>query len=405
LYNEFTSKPLTTQEIQAMAHSNTVFYQLLNLIDRHDFQKLENGQFRPKRKYRTLTRWGQFAAMLFAQITGRSSLRDIADSLQAQTCQLYHLGIGKVKKSTLADANNKRTAEFFQAFFDKAYQRCASLAPGKKKFKFKNKLYSLDASTIDLCLSLFPWAKFRSTKGGIKLHALLDHEGYIPAFATITDAKTSDLAEARKLVLPPGSIVAADRAYIDFSWLMSLNKKKCFLVTRLKKNIKFKVTERRSVLKNKGLTCDQTVLLTGTKASECPIPLRRIGYRDPETGKHYVFLTNNFHLAAKTIADIYKSRWEVELFFKWIKQNLKVKSFLGTSENAVMTQIYVALVTMLLLSYMKFLARLGISITKIQKLLQLNLFRRQSMWELFDPPPTKHEPPSRQILLFKNSYL
>lgn len=388
-----------------MAHSNTVLHQLLKLIDRHDFQNLEKVQFRPQRQYRTLTRWGQFAAMFFAQVTGRSSLRDIADSLQAQAGRLYHLGISRVRKSTLADANNKRSADFFQAFFDKTYQRCAALAPGKKKFKFKNKLYSLDASTIDLCLSLFPWAKFRSTKGGIKLHALLDHDGYIPAFATITDAKTSDLAEARKLALPPGSIVAADRAYIDFAWLMSLNREKCFLVTRLKKNIKFKVVERRTVLKKKGLTCDQTILLTGTKARECPIPLRRVGYLDPETGKHYVFLTNNFHLAAKTIADIYKARWEVELFFKWIKQNLKVKSFLGTSQNAVMTQIYVALITMLLLSYMKFLAKLGISITKIQKLLQLNLFKRQSMWELFDPPTVKHEPPNKQILLFKNSYL
>ena len=385
-----------------MAHSNTVIHQLVKIMDRHDFQKLEDGKFRPQRKYRVLTRWGQFAAMFFAQITERSSLRDIADSLQSQVGRLYHLGIGTVKKSTLTDANNNRSADFFQAFFDKTYQRCAALAPGKKKFKFKNKLYSLDASTIDLCLSLFTWAKFRSTKGGIKLHALLDQDGYIPAFATITDAKKSDISEARKLSLPPGSIVAADRAYIDFSWLMSLNKKKCFLVTRLKKNIKFKVTERRSVPKGKGVTCDQTIWLTGTKASECPIPLRRIGYRDPETGKHYVFLTNNFHLAAKTITDIYKDRWQVELFFRWIKQNLKVKIFLGTSQNAVMTQVYVALITMLLLSYMKFLSKIGLSITKIQKVLQLNLFKRQSMWELFDPPIVKHEPPNRQILLFEN---
>jgi putative transposase len=370
---------------------------MLKLIDRHDFQKLENGQFRPPRQYRTLTRWGQFAAMFFAQITGRSSLRDIADSLQAQAGRLYHLGIAKVRKSTLADANNNRTADFFQAFFDKTYQRCAAVAPGKKKFRFKNKLYSLDASTIDLCLSVFPWAKFRSTKGGIKLHTLLDHDGYIPAFASITDAKTSDLAVARTLDLPPGSIVAADRAYIDFAWLLSLNKKKTFLVTRLKKNIKFKVVERHSVIKSKGLTSDQTILLTGSKAKDCPIPLRRIGYRDPETGKHYVFLTNNFHLAAKTIADIYKARWEIELFFKWIKQNLKIKSFLGTSKNAVMTQIWIALTTMLVLSFMKFLAKLGLSITKIQKLLQLNLFKRQNMWELLDPPPVKHETENRQI--------
>jgi len=386
-----------------MAHSNTVLHQMLKLIDRHDFQELENGPFRPQRQYRKLSRWGQFTAMLFAQVTGRASLRDIADSLQAQASRLYHLGINTVKKSTLADANNNRTADFFQAFFDKTYQRCAAVAPRKKGFRFKNKLYSLDSSTVDLCLSVFSWANFRSTKGGIKLHALLDHDGYIPSFASITDAKTSDLAVARTLNLPPGSIVAADRAYIDFSWLFSLNKKKNFLVTRLKKNIKFKVAQRHPVIKQKGVTSDQTIMLTGPKAADCPILLRRIGYRDQETGKHYVFLTNNFKLAARTIADIYKSRWEVELFFKWLKQNLKIKTFLGTSQNAVMTQIWVALTTMLVLAYMKFLAKLGQSITQIQRLLQLNLFKRQSLWELFDPPSLKHEIENPQKMLFNFS--
>lgn len=386
-----------------MAHNNTVLAQLLKLIDRHDFQTLENGQFRPRRKYRTLSRWGQFTTMMFAQITGRASLRDISDSLHTQTGSLYHLGIRPVKKSTLADANNNRSAEFFQAFFEKTYQRCAAVAPGKKKFRFKNKLYSLDASTIDLCLSVFPWAKFRSAKGGIKLHAVLDHDGHIPQFASITDAKTSDLAFARTLALPAGSIVAADRAYIDFAWLYQLNERKNYLVTRLKSNIKYRVIERRSVLRNKGLTSDQTIILTGPKAGNCPIPLRRIGYRDPESGKQYFFMTNNFHLAAKTIADIYKARWKIELFFKWIKQNLKIKTFLGTSRNAVMTQIWVALITMLVLAYMKFLANLGQSITQIQRLLQLNLFKRQSLWALFDPPPTEHKVEFRQKLLFNFS--
>lgn len=383
-----------------MAHSNTVLAQLLKLIDRHDFQELENGPFRPQRKYRTLTRWGQFTTMLFAQITGRASLRDISDSLQTQAGRLYHLGIKEVKKSTLADANSNRPAEFFQAIFEQTYRRCAIVAPGKKKFRFKNKLYSLDASTIDLCLSVFPWAKFRSTKGGVKLHAVLDHDGYIPMFTSITDAKTTDLAFARTLALPAGSIVAADRAYIDFAWLYKLNQRKNFLVTRLKKNIKYRVIERRSVLKTKGLTSDQTIILTGPKAGDCPIALRRIGYRDPETGKQYFFLTNNFYLAAKTIADIYKARWQIELFFKWLKQNLKIKTFLGTSKNAVMTQIWIALITMLVLSYMKFLANLGHSITQIQRLLQLNLFKRQSLWALFEPPPIKLKPQIYQKILF-----
>ena len=386
-----------------MAHNNTVLAQLLKLIDRHDFQTLENDQFRPQRKYRTLSRWGQFTTMIFAQITGRASLRDITDSLQTQAGRLYHLGIKSVKKSTLADANNNRSAEFFQAFFEKTYQRCAAIAPGKKKFRFKNKLYSLDSSTIDLCLSLFPWAKFRSAKGGIKLHAVLDHDGHIPGFASITDAKTSDLSFARTLTLPAGSIVAADRAYIDFTWLYALNERKNYLVTRLKSNIKYRVTERRPVIKSKGITSDQTIILTGPKAGDCPIPLRRVGYKDPDTGKQYFFLTNNFHLAAKTIADIYKARWEIELFFKWIKQNLKIKTFLGTSRNAVMTQIWIALITMLVLAYMKFLANLGQSITQIQRLLQLNLFKRQSLWALFDPPSAEHKADVCQKMIFNFS--
>ena len=383
-----------------MAHCNTVLHQMLKLIDRHDFQKLEKDHFQPKRKYRRLNRWGQFTAMIFAQITGRSSLRDIADSIQVKASKLYHLGIVKVKKSTLADANSNRSADFFQAFFDQSYQRCAALAPRKKKFKFKNKLYSLDSSTIDLCLSVFSWANFRSTKGGIKLHALLDHDGYIPAFANITDAKTSDIAIARTLNLSPGSIVTADRAYIDYAWLFSLNKKKTFLVTRLKKNAKYKVIEHHAIIQAKGLISDQTIMLTGAKASVCPIPLRRIVYRDPETEKQYVFLTNNFNLAAKTITDIYKSRWQVELFFKWIKQNLKIKTFLGTSKNAVMTQIWIALITMLLLSYMKFQAKLGQGIMQIQRILQLNLFERQNMWALFKPPPIETRNADYQKMLF-----
>ena len=388
-----------------MAHNNTVLYQMLKFVDRHQFQSLENSQFRPKRKYRSLSRWGQFTAMFFAQVTGRVSLRDITESIQTQAGKLYHLGIDCVKRSTLADANNNRTSDFFHALFEKSYERCAAIAPRNNKFRFKNKLYSLDSSTIDLCLSVFSWANFRSTKGGIKLHALLDHDGYIPSFANITDAKTSDIAIARTLNLAPGSIVVADRAYIDYAWLFSLNQKKNFLVTRLKKNAKFKVIERHKVLKHKGLTSDQTIILTGVKASDCPISLRRIGYRDPETNKHFVFLTNNFNLAAKTIADIYKSRWQVELFFKWIKQNLKIKTFLGTSRNAVMTQIWIALITMLILSYMKFLAKLGQSIMQIQRLLQLNLFKRQNMWELFYPPIKMHKNKIEHNMLFKFSYL
>ena len=387
-----------------MAHSNTIFLQLLQLLNRHDFRKIERNGFRPKRKYRTLNRWSQFVVMLFAQLTGRSSLRDIVYQFQFHSAKLYHLGVGAVKRTTLADANTKRSAEFFEAMFAHQYGKCAAYAP-RKRFRFTNKLYSFDATVVKLCLSVFPWAKFRTAKGGIKLHTLLDHDGYIPAFIKITAAKVADITVARVLKLPAYSIVVMDRAFLDFAWFHKLSKRKNCFVTRIKDGINYRVVKRRKVLKAKGLTSDQTIEFTGSKAHQCPIQLRRIGYRDPETGQHYVFLTNIFHLSARTIADIYRERWQVELFFKWIKQNLKIKSFFGTSQNAVMTQIWVAIIALLLLAYYKFRAKLGHSLSQILKLLQLNLFSRRNIWQLFDPGPTKHMLPNRDQLPLNFSYL
>ena len=382
-----------------MAHSSTIFRQLLQLLDRNAFDSIERKGYQPKRKYRSLTRWGQFVTMMFAHITNRTSLRDIEDQFRIRAESLYHLGVRPVKRSTFADANNSRAAGFFEAIFKHQYAKCARCAP-RKSFRFKNKLYSFDASVVDLCLNLFPWAKFRTTKGGIKLHTLLDHDGYIPAFVKITDAKVPDIAMARTLKLPPFSIVVMDRAYVDFKWFNKLDTKKVLFVTRLKRGIKYKVTERRKVIHSKGITSDQIIELTGTKAPDCPIPLRRVGYRDPQTGQHYVYVTNIFHLSAKTIADIYKERWQVELFFKWIKQNLRIKTFLGTSKNAVMTQIWIAMVAMLLLAYYKFMAKLNYSFSQVLKLLQLSLFKKQSLWQLFDPGPTKHMLPDSGQLCF-----
>ena len=387
-----------------MAHSNTIFRQLLQLLNRHDFRKVERNGFKPKRKYRTLDRWSQFVVMMFAQITGRCSLRDIVQHFQFHGAKLYHLGVDVVKRTTLADANNKRPAAFFETLFAHQYAKCTACAP-RKKFRFKNKLFSLDSTVVDLCLSLFPWAKFRTTKGGIKLHTLLDHDGYIPAFVKVTAARVADLTVARLLKLAAFSIVVMDRAFVDFTWFAKLTGKKVFFVTRLKRGIKYRVLERRPVLTAKGLTSDQLIEFTGTKATECPIRLRRVGYRDPETGQHYVFLTNIFHLSARTIADIYRERWQVELFFKWIKQNLKIKSFLGTSKNAVLTQIWVAIITMLLLAYYKFRAKLGHGLSQVLKLLQLNLFSRRNLWQLFDPGPTKHMLPNCDQLPLNFSHL
>jgi len=400
----FAYNALKQKENQAMAHSTTIFSQLLQLVSKHDFKRIEQEGFKPGRKPRSLTRWGQFVAMMFAHLTARSSLRDIASQLGAQARRLYHLGVKGVKRSTLSDANQDRPAEFFESVFHHLYAKCSAVAP-KKRFRFKCKLYSFDSTVVDLCLSLFPWARFRKNKGGIKLHTLLDHDGHIPAFVQVTDAKTPDIVVARLLNLPPGSITVFDRAYIDFAWFGSLDEKDQFFVTRMKRNISYKVVERHEVERSKGITSDQVIVLTGAKAKECSIPLRRIGYRDPETGKHYVFLTNIGHLVAKTICDIYHDRWQIELFFKWIKQNLKIKTFFGASRNAVLTQVWIALITLLLLAFYKFKAKLGQSLTQILKLLQLTLFSRRNLWELLNPMSSVQNAPNGAQLCIVFNYL
>lgn len=323
-----------------------------------------------------------------AQLSGRSSLRDIVENISAQAHRLYHLGSVKLSRSNLSRINEGKPYTLYAALFEKLLRRCQGVAPGHN-FRFKNPLYSLDATTIDLCLSVFPWAEFRSTKGAIKLHVGLNHAGYLPEFVTITEGKDHDITVGRTLNFPKGSIVAIDKAYNDYAWYNQLTNKGIFFVTRLKSNAKFRIVCRRQVPKDKGLTCDQTIEFTGTQtAKKCPIQLRRIGYRDPETGKHYVFLTNNFKLSARTIADVYKARWQVELFFKWIKQNLKIKSFVGTSKNAVMTQIWIAMCIYLIIAYIKFQSRLKRSMQQILRLLQLNLFEKRDLMALLrgDPP-------------------
>ncbi len=370
-----------------MAHHNTVFAQLLKFVPRHEFETLAN-QHHCGRSFRTASRWSQFVTLAMAQLAGRSSLRDIVENISAQAHRLYHLGSAKLTRSNLSRINEDKPYALYEALFGKLLSRCQGMAPGHD-FRFDNPLYSLDASTIDLCLSAFPWANFRTTKGAIKLHVGLNHAGYLPEFVTITDGKTSDIEAGRVVEFPRGSMVAIDRGYNDYAWYKQLTEKGIFFVTRLKSNAKTRVVSRRPVLSGKGLSSDQTIEFTGVQtARKCPIQLRRIGYRDPETGKHYVFLTNNFKLAAKTIADIYKARWQVELFFKWIKQNLKIKSFVGTSKNAVMTQIWIALCVYLLLAFIKFQSKLKKSMQQILRLLQLNLFEKRDLMALLrgDPP-------------------
>jgi len=370
-----------------MAHCNTIFSQILKLIPRHEFETLAN-EHHSGRVFRTASRWSQFVTLAMAQLAGRKSLRDIVENVSAQAHRLYHLGSAKLTRSNLSRINEDKPYTLYESLAGKLLGRCQGMTPGHN-FRFKNPLYSLDASTIDLCLSVFPWARFRTTKSAVKLHVGLNHDGYLPEFVSITDGKTSDIEMGRALQFPQGSIVAIDRGYNDYSWYNQLTTNKIFFVTRLKINAKYKVISRRSVLKNKGLTSDQVIKLTALKpAKECPIELRRIGYRDKETGKHYVFLTNNFKLSAKTIADIYKARWQVELFFKWVKQNLKIKSFIGTSKNAVMTQIWIAVCIYLLLAFIKFQSKMNKTMQQILRLLQLNLFEKRDLMALLrgDPP-------------------
>ena len=322
-------------------------------------------------------------------------MRDGLRCLEAVRHRLYHWGLKNVARSTFADANNSRPVEFFRDMFAEMYGLCAAKAP-KHKFRFKSKLFSLDATTIKLCLSLFPWASFRQAKGGVKMHTLLDHDGHIPAFATVTDAKTHESRIAQALELPKGSIVVFDKGFISYPWFRTLGEKTVFFVTRLKRNAVYKLLDRRPVNRKTGVTSDHIIEVVSQGKS---LRLRRIGYRDPESGKHYEFLTNHFRLSPKTIADIYKERWQIELFFKEIKQNLRIKSFVGNSENAVLIQIYTALTVYLLLAYQKFLSRIGLSVQQLFQLIQLNLLGAASLEELLNPRRPRTENPYNLSLL------
>lgn len=381
-----------------MAHHNTVFSQILKFVPRHEFESLarEHHQGRSLRK---MTRWSQFVSLGLAQLAGRVSLRDVVSNLTAQVQKLYHLGCANVKRSSLARVNEQQPYTLYEALFGRLLARCQSVSP-KHRFRFKNKLYSLDASTLDLCLSVFPWADFRTTKGAVKLHVGLDHDGYLPAFVTITAGRVHEINAARTLRLPKGSLVVFDRGYTDYTWYNHLNNQGIHFVTRQRRNARYRVLERHTVPAGSDVTSDQMIQLTGTKAACYTGPLRRIGYCDPGTGRHYVFLTNNTRLAARTIAAIYKDRWQIELFFKWIKQNLKIKTFLGTSRNAVLTQIWVALCMYLLIAYLQFMSKLGHGMQPILRLLQLNLFERRNLMTLLrgDPPKPMTSPLQTRLL-------
>jgi len=376
-----------------MAHYNTILNQITSLIPRHVFDAHadihHSGQ-----KFRSYNRWSQFMAMLIGQLSNRKSLRDITDNLRAQQNRLYHLGMKPTSRATLARVNEKQPASLYQTVFIELLKKCQMVSPGHR-FSFKNKLYLLDTTTVDLCLSVFPWAKFRKRKGAIKLHMGIDADGYLPTFMDMTDGKVHEVNWAKEtLKLPHGSFAVFDRGFTDYSWYSSLTTDGIFFVTRLKSNADVEYLLKRAGRKSRGVTNDQQIKLKGIAD-----PLRLVAYTDLETGQEYRFVTNAHHLKAAEVAAIYKERWKIEQFFKWIKQNLKIKTFLGTSRNAVLSQIWIALCVYLLIAYLNFKAKLGNSMQQILRVLQLNLFERRALADLFRPPD-KQQPVSPQLLLW-----
>jgi putative transposase len=382
-----------------MAHSNTVLSQMLKMIPRHEFEKLANtvdGRVRST----ALSRWSQFVALTVGQLGGRQSLRDIESCLSTQRHLHYHLGAQSVSKSALARANEQRDAMFYLQLFDVLYQRCSQRAP-RHGFRFKHKLFSLDGSLLDASMKLFPWADYNRKKAAFKLHVGLDHDGLIPCFARITEGRVSENEQVRDFNAPKGSVVVFDKGYNNYRWHKALTDKGIYWVTRIRGNAKYRVLERRVCADNPAITSDQIIKYSSKQRDGDKLyPIRRIGYRDPETGRHYVFITNHFSWSAQTIADIYKQRWQVELFFKWIKQNLKIKTFLGNSKNAVLSQVLAALCVYLLIAYMKFQSKLTQSMRQIRRLLNTNLFSRRDLIGLFEKiKPDKHPPPQLSLAL------
>lgn len=377
-----------------MAHHNTILNQIAAILPRHEFYSLAKDHHHGNR-FRKFNRWSQFMVMFIAQLSGRKSLRDLVMNVAAQSSKIYHLGVKKCTRATLARVNEQQPASLYEAFFYKLLLRCRELAP-KHRLRFNGKVYLLDATVVDLCLSVFPWAEFRKRKGAIKLHIGLDGDGYLPEFVNLTTGKEHEINWAKTLKLPAGSMAVFDMGFTDYKWYEALTKNGTYFVTRLKSNAKIQPLQKRRGRKAKGVNVDRTIMLGNIVE-----PLRMVTYQDPETGKELTFVTNAHHLDAKTIAALYKERWQIELFFKWIKGNLKIKTFLGTSRNAVLTQLWIALIVYLLLAFLKFKSKIGLSMQQILRLLQLNLFERRNLINLFKPPAPQHIE-CRQFLLFQN---
>ena len=378
-----------------MSRVCSIFSQLLQLFSRADFE-LAVKQHKAERHARGFTCWGQFIAMLFCQLGRAHSLNEITQGLAASEGKLKHLGVPTApKRSTLAYANQHRPWELYQTVFGQLLVRCQQLAAeGKRKFRFKNKLLSLDATVIDLCLELYDWAQFCRTKGAIKLHLLLDHDGYLPSFACVTEGKVHEIRMARQMRFDPGTIVVFDRGYTDYEWFAKLHEQGVFWGTRLKNNADYVVVEKRK-LSHHLMRRDEIIGLTALAKADQELFLRRIVVWDEVNRKELVLLTNHLQFAASTIANIYRERWQIELFFKALKQSCKIKTFVGTSANTVKTQVWTALIAMLILRYLQLKARYGWHLANLVALLRQQLFVHRDLWlwldEPFQPPPLPSE--------------
>jgi hypothetical protein len=387
-----------------MHEGKLVFAQLMDFIPRRDFDecvKRYRGNYRAKE----FSCHDQFLAMTFAQLTYRESLRDIETCLNALQPKLYHAGFrGRVSKSTLSDANRRRDWRIY-ADFAQVLIRRARVLYVKDDFgvALKHAAYALDSTTIDLCLALFPWARFRRHKGAVKLHTLIDLRGNIPCFIRITHGKTADVNVLDHLPIEPGAFYMMDRGYIDFERLYAITRQLAFFVTRAKRNMDYSRRESRVVDKSTGLRSDQTIVLQGPKTAHLyPAPLRRVAFYDDEHQRRLVFLTNNFELPALTIAQLYRCRWRVELFFKWIKQNLRIKAFYGHSVNAVKTQVWIAISVYVLVAILKKELKIDRSLTEILQILSVTPFEKTPVFQALSTfsVPNSESPCCNQLSLF-----
>lgn len=375
-----------------MNRVSSIFRQMIELIPRGDFERAVK-ETKAERHARGFSSWGQLIAMMFCQLGNAESLREICNGLAASEGKLRHLGVPRAPaRSTLAYANEHRPYQVYERTFQSVLHRCSQEASRqKRKFRFKNPLVSLDSTTIDLCASVFDWAKYKTHKGAVKLHVQLNHDGYLPCYVVITDGKSSDIAVAREMKWPKQTIVVMDRGYVDYAWWESIDNDGAYFVTRRKTGVPLEVVEERTPPQNSPVRKDHIVRLRSTKLNGGELVLRLVTIWNPEKREEMEFLTNNLKLGATTIASIYKERWHIELFFKALKQLLRVKTFVGTSATALKTQVWTALIAALLFKYVQLRSQRGWSLSNLVALIRQQLFVYRSLVELLDqelqPPP------------------